>query len=447
MIELDIREPVYGEPASLSIWLANPFDDIPGEGLQPLRYWSLARMLALRGHRVVWWSMDFSHRRKVRRDLPEWLSEHENFDMRLVPVRTYSKNVSLARLRSHRDYGRGFERLALEEIAAGSLERPDLILASLPPIEAGEAAANLARVLDAAFVVDLMDLWPETFERALPGPRWLRRMIAPVMLGGMARRREQMLAAADGISSSTTSFAATAAPGRPVHLCRLGAYVEEFPIRRHGDPAEDGGGSEGKTESATRIVPQGLGRPIECVYAGSLESGQDLETLVAAARLLAQSGTPATLHVAGTGSLQGLLESAAASMPQTASCRILMHGLLDRGGYARLLARCDVGLVLVKPETMVAVPYKACDFAAAGLAIINSLPGEFADLLDLYRAGLPYEAGSAHSLARAIRELATDPRRLAETGRAARRLAERELSREKLYARFADWLESLARRS
>jgi glycosyltransferase involved in cell wall biosynthesis len=121
-----------------------------------------------------------------------------------------------------------------------------------------------------------------------------------------------------------------------------------------------------------------------------------------------------------------------------------MHGLLDRGSYARLLSRCDAGLVLVKPETMVAVPYKACDFAAAGLAIINSLPGELAGLLDRYRAGIPYEPGNATSLARAIRELATDPRRLTELGRGARRLAESELSRERIYGRFADWLEGLA---
>ena len=41
------------EPLPLSIWIVNPFDDIPGEGLPPLRYWSLARVLAARGHDLV----------------------------------------------------------------------------------------------------------------------------------------------------------------------------------------------------------------------------------------------------------------------------------------------------------------------------------------------------------------------------------------------------------
>ena len=39
-------------PPPLTIWIVNPFDDIPGEGLPPLRYWSLARILAARGHDI-----------------------------------------------------------------------------------------------------------------------------------------------------------------------------------------------------------------------------------------------------------------------------------------------------------------------------------------------------------------------------------------------------------
>ena len=58
------------EPLPLSIWIVNPFDDIPGEGLPPLRYWSLARVLAGRGHDVTWWTAAWSHRRKAPRATP-----------------------------------------------------------------------------------------------------------------------------------------------------------------------------------------------------------------------------------------------------------------------------------------------------------------------------------------------------------------------------------------
>ena len=424
-------------PHPLSIWVVNPFDDIPGEGLPPLRFWTLCRVLAGRGHDVTWWTADWSHRRKApRRPVPRLVEEEEGFGIRMVPVKPYRGNVSLSRLRSHRDFGRNLEREATAAVASGKLERPDIVLASLPPLEGPEAAARLARRLDAVLVVDLMDLWPETFERLLPGPEWLRRMLAPLLLGGMLRRRRVLLESADGISSATGAYAAAAlrdlpavALDRPPYVCHLGAYLAEYPDPPRPDPLE---------VPSSGVDP----RPLACVYAGSLEQGQDLDTVFAAARRLSAAGTAVDIHVAGTGKLESRLKADAATIPGPA--RVVVHGLLPRGAYAKLLSDCDAGLVAVKPESLVAVPYKACDYAAAGLALVNALPGELADLIDTHRAGLPYGAGDPQSLADVLTTLAADRRLLLELRQGARRLAEDAFDREQTYPRFAHWLESLA---
>jgi glycosyltransferase involved in cell wall biosynthesis len=183
-------------------------------------------------------------------------------------------------------------------------------------------------------------------------------------------------------------------------------------------------------------------RPLACVYAGSLEQGQDLETVLAAARKLSAAGTAIDIHVAGAGRFEAKLKTDAAAIPGPS--RVVVHGLLPRGAYAKLLSECDVGLVAVKPESLVAVPYKACDYAAAGLAIVNALPGELAELIDRHRAGLPYTAGDPSSLAAALGELAADRGRLLELRQGARRLAEDAFDRDQTYPRFARWLESLA---
>jgi glycosyltransferase involved in cell wall biosynthesis len=425
-------------PRPLTVWLFNPFDDIPGEGLPPLRYWTLARVLAGRGHDVTWWTATWSHRRKAIRSAPLGIRDDEGFAVRLVAVRPYEKNVSLARLGSHRDFGKTFERLADESISSGQLERPDIILASLPPLDAPEAAARLARKLDATFVLDAMDVWPETFERLLPGPAFLRRLVAPLLLGGMQRRRQALVDAADAVSAATRTYAdaflAGSSTAMPRHVCYVGAYLQEFPapprLVNHV-PAADGG-----------PPPAADAAPIECVYAGTLEAGQDLDVLAAAARHLAASGVRGTIHVAGTGRLEPALRRAAAGV--SGSFRMQVHGLLPRQAYVQLLSRCDVGMVCVKPESLVAVPYKACDFAAAGLALVNSLPGELQSLIDEHHAGVAYTAGDATSLARAISGLAADRDRLAELRQGARRLAAAEFDRERTYARFADWLETVS---
>ena len=121
----------------------------------------------------------------------------------------------------------------------------------------------------------------------------------------------------------------------------------------------------------------------------------------------------------------------------------MVHGLLSRRDYVALLGRCQVGLVCVKPESMVALPNKACDYAAAGLALVNSLPGELQARLDRFAAGVAYTAGDAASLAGAIAGLAADRKRLTSMRQAARRMAERELDREQTYATFADWIETI----
>lgn len=365
--------------------------------------------------------------------------------MRLVAVRPYVKNVSLARLASHRDFGRNFERLANESIASGQLERPDLIVASLPPLEGPEAAARLAKRLDATLVVDLMDVWPETFERLLPGPEWLRKALFPLLFGRAMRRRRAVLEGADAISSAAEGYPSlipeATAGDKPRHVCHLGAWPAEFAAPRRFIDEVPVVGSEPAPASRAAPAPA----PLACVYAGTLEVGQDLDTLIAAARILAARGVAVTLHVAGTGRLESGLRAAAAAI--RGPCSVRVHGLLDRGEYVKLLSACDVGLVLVKPESLVAVPYKVCDYTAAGLALVNSLPGELERMIADSRAGIRYTAGDGESLAQAIAMLAGDRRRLIEIRQGSRRLAESEFDREKTYARFADWIEGISRES
>ena len=98
----------------------------------------------------------------------------------------------------------------------------------------------------------------------------------------------------------------------------------------------------------------------------------------------------------------------------------------------------------MKPESLVAVPPKACDYAAAGRAIVNSLPGELQRLIDEHAAGVAYTAGDAASLARAIASFATDRSQLTACRQGARRLAAAEFDRERTYPKFADWLETVS---
>ena len=154
------------------VWIQNPFDNLPGEGFRKMRYALMAEAFIRAGHDVVYWTSDFSHAVKRRRELTG--AHPPRMDVRLVKTRPYSRNISIRRVASHLLYSRRWVRDAELALAEG-LARPEVIVSSFPTISAAAASIKLARRIGASVAVDVQDAWPETFERVVP--RW---MLAPL---------------------------------------------------------------------------------------------------------------------------------------------------------------------------------------------------------------------------------------------------------------------------
>lgn len=447
-------EPLVSRP--LSIWLANPLEDIPGETDRPLRTWILARILAARGHDVVWWSSTWNPRRRQARRLPAGLREDEGFDVRLVATRPIDRPWSFAGAAGLSDFGRTLDRVASETVASGQLQRPDMILATLPPIDGAETCAGLARRLDATFVVDVVERWPESHRCRLPGPAPLRTLLGWLGLGAARRRRDAVVASADACAASdettlealqrvgdgTATFPveaaallATPSPRQlPGHVCHLGAYLQEFGVAA---PQIDE-----VPRSGTEPAPPPPPRALQCVVTGAFVGCHEGDTILRAARLLAARGTAVVIHVVGAEGDEARLRRVATRVQ--GSCRLVVHGPLSRRECLQLWAGCEVAVVGAGPDAAVAVPLEACEGAAAGLAVVHPLPGELEQLVDHYEAGLKYDAGVAESLADALATVAADRRELAALRAGARRLAAERFDAERIYAAFADWLETVS---
>jgi hypothetical protein len=418
-------------PRPLSFWLVDSCEDIPGEGRPPGRCWTLARILSSRGHDVIWWSSTWSHRRQATRLAPAGLREDEGFAVRLVAARPFVQPASLARLRSDRDFARTFERLASEMVAAGHLERPDVIIASLPPLEAAEAASRLAGRMEATLVVDVREPWPEFELRQVPGPAFLRPLLTPLLVGNLGSRQASLLAASDGVAGTTASmlsaFCVAARPDLPRHMCYAGSYVQEFGTpRRHLDPVPVSG-------AAAEALPV---RPTVCVC--TVANEEALKIVMAVARGLGASGLPITVHAVAVGPTDR-----PGGAPTGSGGPLVVHGPLPRQEYVRLLSAADIGVVVAPASSTGPHPDAVSDFAAAGLAIVHDLSGELADLLARHDAGDRCASGDTGALVRSIASLAGDRRRLLAMQDAARRLALASFDRERLYPQFADWLETL----
>ena len=404
----------------MTVWVQNPFDNLPSEGYRKQRYWLMCEAFARAGHQVVFWTSDFSHARKGMRDQGLGIRD-QGIEVRLIPTLPYPKNVCLARIHSHRAYAREWLRLALDnrtiehhssDFASQSDLRsvdiseqsnnPSLIITSTPTLSAAAAALTIGRALDSKVVVDVMDAWPETFERLAPkGLRWLTK---PFLLG-MYRTARRIYREAGLVTGVCERYRKLTGRG-------------DYYLAYHG--------IELRRDQGLGIRDQewfaGSTRKIKLVYAGNLGKTYDLATVVKAV----EENGEFELDVAGFGEFK-------------CECpRVRFHGLLSASDLQALLGRCDVGIVPMRPDSWVGVPYKFCDYSQAGLAIVSSLGGESSALLEKYRCGATYNAGDVASLVAAIRKAMT-----LERG-ASRTMCAAEFDAVKIYDAYVERASRLA---
>lgn len=380
----------------MKVWIVNPFDNLPPEGNRPQRYWLMSRAFARVGHEVTLWTSDFSHSRKARRVMDAAFPD-PGFRVKMVPTPPYGSNVCLARIRSHIVLARRWARLAASE------ERPDLVVASSPPLSLCAAARRYCKTCGVPFVVDVMDAWPETFERVAP-----RFLLVPLVRTARANYN-----AADAISVVSERY---------VDLVRAHGATAPVRLFHHG------------IEIPTAAVSSAGSRNdgvFTIAYAGNMGASYDLATVIGAVKKM----DGVRLELAGAGPQEPVLRALAAGC-----ARIAFHGYLCDEELRAMLARADAALVPMFPDSCVGVPYKLADYAAAGLPVLNSLDGETARLVEKSGAGVSYRAGDGRSFVSALDRLRAS--NAAELRAGTARLA-RLFDADVVYDAYVTWVSGL----
>lgn len=389
----------------MNVWIVNPFDNLPLEGYRPMRFWLMADAFRKAGHKVVYWTSDFSHANKKKRVLDSCVEVP--FDIEILETLPYSKNVSLRRLWSHRKLAKTFLKVAGLALQSGRYKAPDFIIASSPPLGMVDASHTIASKVGARVIVDIMDAWPETFERVVP-----RFLLWP--LRKLARRNYLRAAAITTVADNY------------VELARSYGFTKEIRRFYHGI-------TTGATPSSPIPLPSTGTVPLRIVYAGNMGRSYDLTTAVEA---IGELGGMATLDIAGKGEQEASLK---ALVEKKGIKDVKFHGYLGELELDRLLNGCDVGLVPMDPSSCVGIPYKLADYAKNSLAIVSSLGGESAKLLNEYESGVSYDYGSSASLVKALRSIVP---RVGEMRSSSRKMAEKEFAAEKIYAEYVKMLET-----
>ena len=350
----------------MTVWIENPFDNLPAEGFRPQRYWLMAEAFARAGHDVTLWTSDFSHAKKAPRVLS---GVKAPFRLKLVATPPYSGNVSFRRIASHRTYAANW--LADARAEAKEFGKPDVIIISMPPLSTADAALAMKKEFGAKIVVDVMDAWPETFERIFPAPLKFLSAIALLPLRRAAKRAYRGADLVTGVCDAYGDIARASG-------------AREYARFYHGIDTSKARGANTQRQ------------PLSFVYAGNFGRGYDLSAAIKAVL----ENEDATLDIAGAGEREAEWRALAAHSP-----RIHFHGYLSGDELDKLLDSASIGIIPLSDNTFVGLPYKLGDYAAHNLRMVTSLRGECAAILERHNAGAVYDAKDANSFMAAAKKV------------------------------------------
>lgn len=268
----------------------------------------------------------------------------------------------------------------------------DVIYAYHPPITTGAAAAVLGKRLNAPFVYDVQDLWPDslTSTRMVDRDSLLLRSVSRVcqFVYGRAGR---IIALSPGMKRALVE---QGVPEDKVRVIYNWCHSEE--TMTPGSPDEQ--------------LKQALGMAgkFNVVFAGNIGPAQGLESVVSAAEMLRELVPDVQIVLVGGGldveNLQGLV--ARKQLPN-----VLFLERRPVGEVRDILRLADVLLVHLRndPTFAAAIPSKTQAYLAMAKPVLMAARGDAADLVRAAKAGVVCEPESPQELVDGIVQLYRAP--------------------------------------
>lgn len=166
--------------------------------------------------------------------------------------------------------------------------------------------------------------------------------------------------------------------------------------------------------------------PYHFLFAGNIGEMQSVETIVEAARLMAEDPR-IRIDIVGDGISLERCRTLADGLPN-----ITFHGRRDVGEMPAFYEQADAMLVTLKdePTLSMTLPGKVQSYLSAGRGVVGAINGETTLVLEDGGCGVCVAAGDAAGLADALRALADAPEQLLRYGENARVYARKNFRRD-----------------
>ncbi|MGF1454862.1 MAG: glycosyltransferase family 4 protein [Alphaproteobacteria bacterium] len=357
----------------------------------PVRTLAHAKEWVARGHRVtVVTCVPNAPRGQVFDGYKNvWRQEEWMHGIRVIRIKTYLA-PNAGSIRRVLDYS---SFMASAIVQSGALPRPDILVASSPPITVAMAGALLARRWSVPWVFELRDLWPASIKAVGASSSPLLRLVERMELG--------LYRSASRVLALTHSFKRD--------LVERGIDASRIDVVTNGVDA-----TQFLPGPADPEIRAGLGVPDTAFlagYVGTVGMAHGLSALVAAAERL-KGREDIHILIQGEGAERAALEQRAREAGLT---RLHFRDFVPHGEIARTLRSLDLALVHLKKDPVfeTVIPSKIFELMALGVPILMGVEGESAGIIAEAQAGLCVEPENVDEITAAIAGLADNRDRLA----------------------------------
>lgn len=412
----------------MNIWLIHLGEPLPIEdGQRLLRYGILAEMLSTSGNKVIQWAPSFSHckkRQRSDRDCTINVSAHYQIELLYAPG--YKRHIGIKRFLFHRMVAKSFFRRAQQ------IERPDIILVSMPVPEMVSAAIQFGKENDVPVIVDVRDLWPDYFVDITPRP--LRKLAKYLLKGTFSRNRElfQKASAIVGISNNFLEWGLRNA-GRSARVTD-----RVFPMAYLRPKLSE----EARINAERRWLERGISQNGIFRLCFFCQFGQlyDFNLIAAAATELANRGRMDIQFVlSGRGPKWEPFRRKVKDLPN-----IVQTGWIDAADIAVIMDWSDVGFIPYKHGMKTTFPNKVIDYFSGGLPVLTTKGGELAFLLEQRQCGMTFEAGNVNNFVNAVIKMSDTPEKMKEMSVCVSKVFAMKFDAQKVYSKMINYLKEMA---
>ena len=278
-----------------------------------------------------------------------------------IHVPEYRSNISISRIKSHLSFAKQCRRIIDEQ-------RPDLVYCQVPPNKVANYCADYKKSNpDTTFIIDIIDLWPESMplgklRNTLPASMWKSWRddaikIADHVFTECDLYQEKLK---DVIITSKTST---------LYLYKEQSDEEKKLVKEVI--------SKGKTDDVIRFA-----------YLGSMNNILDIDGIRRVIQYFIDSGITCELHAIGDGESRDRFEKTI----KNTGCKTMFYGpIFDELEKIRILTPCDYAFNMMKDDIAVGLTTKSIDYFSYGLPLINNIKGDTWELVE--REGVGYNLG------------------------------------------------------